>query len=365
MNDSIKISKSFTVGDWKNLRSNLLLSDKKWPEALEVFENRIQARFIEPIELIKSNGKNEGEGFTIALISVVLLEFLAAFELGKIYKTNKEGLSPNEYFSGILLLKSFLSSSSVFLFHFESNSKIQKFYENIRCGLVHEARTLKNDVIISGSSIKNTNTNLIYFYENGEYRLNRDLLLVKIKEHIIEYKTRIIGNDIEHRNKFLLKMDEISGLKHVWYFNYGSNLNEKQITFRLSCLGDKYLSKQRCSLKGFQFKYNKKSKDGTAKGNLVEKIDGVVQGIAILILESTLDLFINEFEKGYKKVEITISTENNKSDKDQLHFKSFTCISENITTASPSEIYESTIIDGAKENDLPEEYILKNLVSKI
>lgn len=171
MNDSIKISKSFTVGDWKNLRSNLLLSDKKWPEALEVFENRIQVRFIEPIEMIKSNGKNEGEGFTIALISVVLLEFLAAFEQGKIYKTNKEGLSPNEYYSGIILLKSFLSSSSVFLFHFESNSKIQKFYENIRCGLVHEARTLKNDVIISESSQKNTNINLIYFYEKGEYRL--------------------------------------------------------------------------------------------------------------------------------------------------------------------------------------------------
>lgn len=365
MNDSIKISKSFTVGDWKNLRSNLCFPIRNGLEALEVFQNRIQARFIEPIEMIKSNGKNEGEGFTIALISVVLLEFLAAFEQGKIYKTNKEGLSPNEYYSGIVLLKSFLSSSSVFLFHFESKSKIQKFYENIRCGLVHEARTLKNDVIISESSLKNTNINLIYFYEKGEYRLNRDLLLVKIKEHIIEYKTRIIGNDIELRNKFLLKMDEISGLKHVWYFNYGSNLSEKQITYRLSYFGDKYLSKQRCSLEGFQFKYNKRSEDGTSKGNLVEKIDGVVHGTAILILESTLDLFIDKFEKGYKKVEITISTENNKSEKERLYFKSFTCISENITSVAPSETYESTVINGARDNDLPEEYILNNLVNKV
>lgn len=361
MNDSIKISKSFTVGDWKNLRANLLHSDEKWPEALEVFENRIQARFIDPIEIIKSNGKNEGEGFTIALISVVLLEFLAAFELGKIYKTNKEGLSPNEYYSGIKLLKSFLISSSVFRYHFDSNSKIQKFYENIRCGLVHEARTLKNDVIISKNSIKNTNIDLIYFFENGENRLNRDLFLLKIIEHINEYKTRILGNDIELRNKFLLKMDEISGLKHAWYFIYGSNLYEEQIIYRLSCFGDKYLSKQRCSLNGYQFKYNKRSKDGTSKGNLVEKIDGVVQGIAILILESTLNLFIDEYEKGYKKVEITISTENNKSDKDQLHFKSYTCISENITSTAPTEIYVSTIINGARENGLPEEYILNNL----
>ena len=124
--DAKKISKLFKVGDWKDLRSNLLKSDEKWPEAFKVFEDRIYARFIDPIEIIISNGKNEGEGFTIALISVVLLEFLAAFELGKSYKTSKKGLSPNEYYSGINLLKSFLSRSSVFKFHFESKTKIQK-----------------------------------------------------------------------------------------------------------------------------------------------------------------------------------------------------------------------------------------------
>ena len=365
MNNSIKISKSFSANDWENLRPMLLNSNEEWPKAFEVFEERIKSRFIDPIEIIKTIGKNEGEGFSIALISVVLLESLAAFELGKIYKFNKNELSPNEYSSGINLLKSFLINSSVFSSHFESKSKIDKFYENIRCGLVHEARTMNNDVIISQSSIKNTNNKFIYFNENGEYRLNRDLLLVKIKEHIDEYKSRIIGNDIELRNKFILKMDEISGLKHVWYFNYGSNLNEKQIIYRLSCFGDKYLSKQRCSLKGFKFKYNKRSIDGTSKGNLVEKIDCVVHGTAILILESTLDKFIGIYEPGYKKVEIIISTENNKSDKDQLHFKSFTCISDNINKAAPSEIYETTIINGARENGLPEEYILNNLVFKV
>ena len=361
MNDAIKISKLFKVGDWKDLRTNLLKSDEKWPEAFKVFEDRIYARFIDPIEVIISNGKNEGEGFTIALISVVLLEFLAAFEQGKIYKTSKEGVSPNEYYSGIKLLKSFLSSSSVFKSHFDSNSKIQKFYENIRCGLVHEARTMKNDVIISNSSPKNTNSNLLYYTENGENRLNRDLFLLKIKEHIVEYKAKITGDDIQLRNRFILKMDEISGLKHVWYFIYGSNLNEKQLLTRLNDINEVYLQKQRCALNYYDFSYNKISIDGTSKGNLVKTENGIVKGIAILILETKLDEFIEKWEHGYLKQEVEIHIEESAIEMDLLTFKAFTCISDKITSSPPSEEYISKIIEGAIENNLPIDYIENKL----
>jgi hypothetical protein len=357
MNDSIKISKSFTVGDWKILRSNLIKSDEKWQEAFEVFENRIQARFLEPIEVIKSNGKNRGEGFTISLISVVLLEFLAAFELGKIYKTNKEGLSPNEYYSGIKLLKSFLSNSSVFSSHFESNNKIQKFYENIRCGLVHEARTMKNDIIISDGSIKNTKNDCIYFIENGEGRLNRDLLLIKIKEHIYETKLKLINNNSNLRKNFILKMDEISGLNHVWYFIYGSNLFEEQLIKRLTELNEIYLKKVRCNLKGYEFKYNKKSIDGTSKGNLIESKNGVVEGIAVLILENKLIEFIDKYEPGYERVKIEILADNNSEKIEQFQFNAFTCISKKTNSSPPSLEYVSKIIMGAKENELPLDYI--------
>lgn len=370
MKDSIKISKiildgvpsDFSVGDWKKLRIKLYQSEANWPVAFEVFENRINSRFLDPIETIKKNGKNEGEGFSIALISVVLLEFLAAFEQGKIYKTHKEGISPNEYYSGIKLLKSFLRSSNVFRQHFDSNEKIQRFYENVRCGLVHEARTMKNDVIISNDSIKNTKNDLLYFSENGEGRLNRDLFLEKIKEHISNYKVRILEFNSHLRNRFILKMDEISGLKHVWYFIYGSNLCEKQLNNRLSNLNDKYLSKQICLLNNYQFTYNKLSVDGSSKGNLVKKPNSTVQGIAILLLESTLDTFILNYEQGYIKKELIISFENTEIIDSKLHFKAYTCISENITSNAPTEEYVSKIVNGARANNLNEEYILNNLI---
>ena len=332
----------------------MLVSDDKWPEAFKVFENRIQSRFFDPIKIIKSNGKNEGEGFSITLISVVLLEFLAAFELGKIYRTNKEGISPHEYYSGIKLLKSFLKSSSVFGSHFDSNTKIQNFYENIRCGLVHEAKTLKNDVIISENSAKNTKTDLLYFSENGEGRLNRDLLLLELRKHINEYKLKITGGDVQSRMRFILKMDEISGLKHIWYFIYGSNLWENQLNNRLSELNEKYLFKQRCSLENYQFMYNKKSTDGTSKANLLEKKNGVVQGVAVLLLEDKLDEFIKKYEIGYKKVEVTIRTGDVG---DLLDFKAYTCISNDIASSAPSEHYVSKIVKGANENNLSADYI--------
>jgi hypothetical protein len=370
MKDSIKISKiildgvpsDFSVGDWKKLRIKLYQSEANWPVAFEVFENRINSRFLDPIEIIKKNGKNEGEGFSIALISVVLLEFLAAFEQGKIYKTHKEGISPNEYYSGIKLLKSFLRSSNVFRQHFDSNEKIQRFYENVRCGLVHEARTMKNDVIISNDSIKNTKNDLLYFSENGEGRLNRDLFLGKIKEHISDYKSKILKIDTKLRNRFILKMDEISGLKHVWYFIYGSNLFEEQLNNRLKSIGDRYLQKIRCSLKGYKFIYNKKSNDGSTKGNLIENQSSVVQGIAILLLESTLDAFILNYEQGYRKNEVKIMMVNDDNYENQVQFKAYTCLSENIITAPPSQDYVSKILNGARENHLPEEYILTNLI---
>lgn len=360
MNDSIKISKSFTVKDWKELRPQLLNSNDKWHEAIQIFEDRIESRFFNPIEKIKLEGKNEGEGFSIALISVVLLEFLAAFELGKIYRTTKEGLSPCEYYSGSRILKSFLNNSCVFKSHFESNTKIQNFYENIRCGLVHESRTLNNDVIISESSIKNTQIQKIYFKEDGEFRLNRDLFISKIKEHIVYVKNRLEDNHIVTRKNFILKMDEITGLNHVWYFIYGSNLFESQLEQRLNELNEVYLRKERCSLEGFNFIYNKESKDGTSKGNIFEKGDGIVKGVAILLQEKNmLDEFIKKWEPGYDKLEVIISSENSLNNNEKMQFKAYTCISNKICSLPPSKEYVSRIIKGAFENDLPKEYISK------
>jgi hypothetical protein len=358
MNDKIKISKSFTVGDWKNLRPDLIYSDQRWMEAFKIFEDRIQSRFFTPMEKIQSIGENNGEGFSIALISVVLLECLSAFEEGKIYRNNKKSLPPHEYTDSNRLLKSFLTNSSVFSVHFPSNRTAKNFYENIRCGLVHEARTMKNAVIIRQDSEKNSKPDCIYFQENGEWRLNRDLLMIKIKEHIIDKRSRLIDNKDNLRNNFILKMDEISGLKHVWYFIYGSNLEESRLNERLEQFQDTYLMKVNSLLHDYEFTYNKLSRDGTSKGNLYINKYSHVHGVAILLLKDTLDLFVEKYELGYELVEIEIES---KHEGNKYIYTAYTCISNLITDLEPSKEYVEMVVSGAKENNLPEDYIENKL----
>jgi hypothetical protein len=364
MNPDIKISKNFSVEDWKLIRLELLTSNEKWIEAIQVFEDRINSRFLSPIDKIQSLNKNEGEGFSIALISVVLLEFIAAFELGKVYKVySKEGeiIAPHQYKSTISLLKEFLETNHIFKPHFTNPENVYNFYTNIRCGLVHEARTLGNDVIISSQSFKNTKKDSIYFKQNDEWRLNRDLLLATINEFVQNYKARLLGNEFDLRNRFIIKMDEIAGIKHVWYFIYGSNMFEEQLTCRLTEIGEKYLQKVRCRLKDYVFVYNKLGYDGSSKGNLLKSVNESVEGIAILVMGNKLDDFIKKFEPGYIKEKIIIETVNTASTNSLYTFKAYTCISYKTTTSHPTKEYVQKVIDGAKENQLPIEYIQNKL----
>lgn len=364
MSDTIKISKSFTIGDWKKLRSELINSNEKWDEAYRVFEDRIYSRFLEPIKAVKKIDKNEGEGFTIALISVVLLEYLAALECGKIY-SQESNTAPHFYSQSSKLFTEFIRNSVIFRPLFPSNTSINdKFYPNIRCGLVHEARTLDKDVIISNDSLKNTQPDQIYFKIDEEYRLNRDLLLEKILEHINEKKNQVLFGDNIFRKNFLLKLDDIAGLKHTWYFIYGSNLLEKQLTERLNEIGDLCLNKINCSISGYSFKYNKQSSiDGSSKGNLVLKSDGKVYGIVILILHSKLIDFIDKFEKGYQAIEVEVNLES-EGEVAKKSFKALTCISDKICSSIPTKEYEAKVVEGARTNNLPTDYINKYLVTK-
>ena len=326
MKDDVKISIDFTVGDWKKLRPRLKIgSNDHWDDAFKVFQDKIDSRFLIPIEKIKSIGKNTGEGFSIALISVVLLEFIAAFEYGRIYNHKKNELCPNEYYDSVNLLKLFFKYSNVFQSQSLSNTTIQRFYDNIRCGLVHQARTMRSDIIISENSTKNVKRDLFYFAHEGEYRLNRDLLLKLIKYEINNYREIIVEQGVDiYRKSFLIKIDELAGLDHAWYFNYESNLNNTQLTERLNNLNDTYLFDQRCCLNKYTLVNNIK---GRNKEYINEEEDGVVEGTAYLILKSTIDsLLIEDCKKGFQNKQVQLIYKPTNQNGAELCFNAYTYI---------------------------------------
>lgn len=354
MNDDIRISKNFTVANWKELRKKLdVNTNNHWNEAVKVFQDRIDSRFLDPINKIKQNDLQEGEGFSIALISVVLLEFLASFEIGKIYLVDEGDIGPHQYKSSANLLNEFISNVEIFKSRFQNRECRDRFFSHIRCGLVHEARTKGNDVIISEDSKKNTKAQYYYFKEDDQYHLNRDLFLDTIKEYKNDYCNRLLDskNGVELRRKFILKMDEVAGLNHQWYFIYGSNLSSEKLNKRLTSLQTQYLAKVKCTLDDYEFSYSKKgSKDGSAKGNIRYNLGKKTEGIVVLLLEHEIELFGLKYEQGYDLIKCNVT-------QGKLNFQALTFISSLTTNNTPDIEYIEEVLAGAREQNINADYI--------
>ena len=370
---TFKISGDFTNQDWIALRANpeiikvLTQEDnqvlpEQWKKAINVFENRTKTRFLNPIEKIKNEGVRSGEGFSITLIAVVLMEAVAAFQFGKSYKERKpnqpfNAISPSEYQSSAGLYKELFNNSDAL--KRDTNSDVRKrFYGYIRCGLVHEARTKGVELIISNRSSRNTNPEKYYYKDGEHYIFNRDLFIDRLIEHFNNYLKQLNGpTRIQLRKNLAFKIDEICNIEHNWYFTYGSNLDEEQMNERLNALGDFYLHKQLCRIEGYRFIYNKKSKDGSSKGNIEKQNGKIVYGIAYLIKKDTFSKFMEKYEKGYEECEL-LAHYNDKC----FHVK--TAISNKITNKLPFKSYRDKILNGAKHQNIDPDYIEINLMSK-
>jgi hypothetical protein len=241
-----------------------------------------------------------------------------------------------------MLFRDFLTGHSPFREEF-TPSLANTFYTKIRCGLLHEAATK------GATTIKGDGTSLIQ--ANGN-----DLILFRTKfqealeEFVKTYKQELLISH-ERKKAFIRKMDDICQLERTWYFAYGSNMYIEQLIDRAGFIYEKSSG----FVKNYSFSYNKKSKDGSSKANMIYSDGIITHGVCF---EIGADGFqkLQRFEKGYNAIEIpfysTIGS--------LIIAKTF--ISNSICDAPPAEEYVNTIIQGARENDLPEEYIETALV---
>jgi len=116
----------------------------RWCEAFDdYFHARIFLRYLNPIKILQENGTFQGEGFSIVAIQCTLIEFLESTIQGRLYRYRRPGdppLAAHEYSNSGELFVSFLSTRQPFARDF--NPQLARaFYEGVRCGLLHEART--------------------------------------------------------------------------------------------------------------------------------------------------------------------------------------------------------------------------------
>lgn len=215
--------------DWTTarviLRNSYAINDT-WREVIEKFRQRINNYYFEPIEKVKVGNKLKGEGFTILTIQCALIEMFAAFKVGKIHNHSKHGNLPAfEYKKADDCFIPFLHSEAIFENHFfiRDNITNQKqpnqpfnanhFYDKVRCGLMHEARTKEEWVVNAKTTYLETESIFIELKTTtGQISIDRNILNKQIKSYFNNYLIELAADDNDGnilRRLFARKLDHL------------------------------------------------------------------------------------------------------------------------------------------------------------
>lgn len=214
--------------DWAKIRLTLNQKfdyDDSWERAIKLFENRVNRKFFNPVKLIIDGKALEGEGFTIVTVQCALIEMFAAFRTGRIFNHNRSSTSPKyEYDKSQQMFTSLLRSAKIFKDNFwELNQKnkpvidkpfsAKEFYTNVRCGLMHEARTKGNWYITATPKNKSVKTEKQFLVlEDGKIKIYRTVLHYRLTEYLTDYlnELREMNNDGNELRKFFArKLDNL------------------------------------------------------------------------------------------------------------------------------------------------------------
>jgi cation transport regulator ChaC len=132
----------------------------------------------------------------------------------------------------------------------------------------------------------------------------------------------------------------------ILYFAYGSNMLTKRLHERIP-------NARPCGiavLREYEFNCNKKSKDGSSKGNIAPLKDAVTWGVIFELPEKAISI-LDKAEGGYTRNTVSVSISGKVMECE-------TYISQEISTEPPYDWYLNYIIEGAREHGLPEDYVL-------
>ena len=200
--DFTEISSTRTVGDWRAVRPVLKAGADAatWAEAVNGFyRDRLNSRYLDPIRAIQAGGGCSGEGFAIVAILCSLIEFLESCYQGINY-VHKKPEPPYQYNQSGPIFVTFFAAREPFCRRF-SVELAQEFYESVRCGVLHEARTKKRWRIhsASGSGLIVDPTNEILY---------RDDFQDAVIQAIDDYSTEVPRNAVLQA-AFIRKYDHL------------------------------------------------------------------------------------------------------------------------------------------------------------
>lgn len=174
---------------------------KDWEEAIRIFDVRFRFRYIEPVDVLIQHeallpAQDRKFGFTIAAIDALLIETLACFY---------EGLPQTPDRRNRTFYCAFMTDPQTVLSKYFNVETAKHFYEDIRCGILHQSETKQDAKIWSVGPVVTLHGNSI--------RINRTALHEVLKEEFDQYthKLKDPANDTLREN-FVTKMRSICGV---------------------------------------------------------------------------------------------------------------------------------------------------------
>lgn len=205
----IKIAGFRTCREWNELQRHLVPGGTPdlWERAFEDFyRERLQQRYLRPIEILREHGGSSGVGFSIVAIQCSLVEFLESTLQGRSYRRVRDGdaLGPYEYGDGesFRLFSKFLRTREPFRHSFNYELSWE-FYSEVRCPLLHEARIGKNWKIAKSSPaevIVDASSTIRVLYRN-----NFQEALLKF----IEWHKAALLSDVRIQQAFIRKFNNL------------------------------------------------------------------------------------------------------------------------------------------------------------
>ena len=187
---AIRGDRTWTINDWEEIDFS---QDPGWQKAINIFEDRYRGRFLDIIDIISCRN---GAGFAVMALDCLLIETLQQFREG--VEETPRGQS-RKYFCRFLTQTSFKD--------YFNDELANLFYDQIRCGILHQAEVKKSSRIQTRDSVQ-----LISKDETGGIIINRRKLHKMMESVFQEYVNALRKNDLPDdviRENFQKKMNVI------------------------------------------------------------------------------------------------------------------------------------------------------------
>jgi hypothetical protein len=192
----MRIAGNNTDKDWIALKARLQSepNERLWDAAYwRFYRMRIDTRYIYPIASIEEHDSERGEGFAITALFCSLIEFLESCEKGDnfdLYANGNDTPQSHKYNShqAKSYFKEFLKTRTPFDKLIPS-TLVDSFYQDVRCALLHEARTKGGWYISSAPS-----SGVLILQKGGRINLFRDQLIPALKKYFLDYRSRLLVN---------------------------------------------------------------------------------------------------------------------------------------------------------------------------